>query len=232
MLGLLGSFHCVGMCGPIALILPLHKNNVWLKAIQIGLYFVGKTLTYGFLGCLFGFIGKGLFISEYQQNFSIFVGVIMVILGILSVFEIRFKGFQNTIFSGLTPLKSALGKQLHKKTFFTTLFIGFFNGFLPCGLVYTALFSALATANLSDTILYMVFFGIGTMPLMILVIYLGNFLGVSTRKYIQKIIPYAVILVGILFVFRGLGIGIPFISPTNNSLMIQENPECIVPLNH
>lgn len=230
LLGLLGSFHCVGMCGPIALILPLHRDNIWIKNIQILSYFVGKTLTYAVLGLIFGLIGKGLFIREYQQNFSIFVGIVMVLVGILSFFQIHFSYLQIPIFKGLSQVKSALAKQLKSKTIFSVFLIGFLNGFLPCGLVYTALFSALATADITSSILYMLCFGLGTSVLMIVFVYIGNFLSANVQKRIQKTIPFFVIIFGILLMMRGLGLDIPMISPSNTHLMIQENPDCIVPM--
>lgn len=229
-LGLLGGFHCVGMCGPIALLLPFNRDNDWVKALQVALYFFGKTLTYCLLGLFFGVLGKGFFIGEYQQNFSIFVGVVMLFTGLLSVFRISVFDLQLPIFRGVNKLKSILGKQLHSKGTFSVFFIGFLNGFLPCGLVYTALFSALATANIPDTILYMICFGVGTAPLMIAFIYLGNFLSASVRKYIQKAIPFFLIIIAILFIIRGLGLGIPYISPASTNLIIQENPDCVVPM--
>ncbi len=110
-------------------------------------------------------------------------------------------------------VKSALGKELKKKgndTFFT---IGFLNGFLPCGLVYMAVFGALATTNAFLGSLYMFIFGLGTIPLMTTVVYLGNFANGLVRKRIQQIIPYVVVCIGVLFVLRGLGLGIPYVSP-------------------
>lgn len=229
-LGLLGSFHCIGMCSPITFLLPFNQENEYIKALQVLLYFIGKTLSYCFLGLVFGLLGKGIFISEYQQNFSIFVGVVLFFFGLLSVFRIHFTSWKLPIFSGINGIKKALGKQLRRKNIFSVFVIGFLNGFLPCGLVYAALFGALALANLWDTILYMTFFGVGTSFLMVLFIYLGNFLSLSARDFIQKIIPYTLMLVGILFIIRGLGLGFSFISPTLMDLQIQENPNCAVPM--
>ncbi|MDO4880242.1 MAG: sulfite exporter TauE/SafE family protein [Capnocytophaga sp.] len=227
MMGLLGSFHCVGMCGPIALMIPVRQDNFLIKISQIIIYFLGKTLTYSLLGILFGLLGRGLFLREYQQNFSIFIGICMVVIGLFSIFNIKPKSIENPILIGLTHLKSALGKQLRKKTFFSVFSIGFLNGFLPCGLVYMALFSALTTVTIEQTALFMCFFGLGTIPLMFLFVLLGNFLSLKIRNYIQKVIPFFIILIGILFIIRGLGLGIHFVSPANTDLIIQNNPECI-----
>ena len=101
-------------------------------------------------------------------------------------------------------------KKKGNDTFFT---IGFLNGFLPCGLVYMAIFGAIAASNPLSGSLYMFLFGLGTIPLMTAVVYLGRFTKGNFRKNIQKAIPIFVVFIGTLFILRGLGLGIPFISP-------------------
>jgi len=75
-------------------------------------------------------------------------------------------------------------------------------------------------------VLYMVLFGLGTIPLMSTVLYMDSFLSVAVRNKIQKAIPVVVALIGVLFILRGLGLGIPYISPTTMSLFVQANPDC------
>lgn len=210
--GLLGSFHCMGMCGPIAFMLPVDRTNKVKQFLQLSSYHIGRLFTYGLIGLLFGFLGKGFYFFGFQQQLSIIVGVVMILTILLP------KTFQKLhIAKPITRLimkvKSALGKELKNKgndTFFT---IGFLNGFLPCGLVYMAVFGALTTSNALWGGLYMILFGLGTVPLMSIVVYAGNFTNGLLRKRIQQAIPYVVVCIGVLFVFRGLGLGIPFISP-------------------
>jgi hypothetical protein len=210
--GLLGSFHCVGMCGPIAFMLPIDRQNKTKGFLQILSYHFGRLLTYSLIGLLFGFLGKGFYLFGFQQQISIIVGVSMIVFILFpKIFhKINFsKNINNVIFK----VKNALGKELKKKgndTFFT---IGFLNGFLPCGLVYMAVFGALASTNAFSGSLYMFLFGLGTIPLMTSVVYLGNFTKGDFRKKIQKTIPIAVVFIGVLFILRGLGLGIPFVSP-------------------
>ena len=74
----------------------------------------------------------------------------------------------------------------------------------------------------------MVLFGIGTIPLMTGAIFLGNFVNLSLRNKIQKAIPVFVVIIGLLFIMRGLGLGIPYISPSDAKLQISNNPaDCI-----
>jgi sulfite exporter TauE/SafE len=104
--------------------------------------------------------------------------------------------------------------------------IGFLNGFLPCGLVYMALFAAIATGNSLQGAAYMALFGLGTIPMMTMAIYLGKFLNTAIRQRIQNAIPVMVVLIGLLFVLRGLGLGIPFISPAPVVEMASSAIEC------
>ncbi|MFK8266669.1 sulfite exporter TauE/SafE family protein [Capnocytophaga cynodegmi] len=228
-LGLLGSFHCVGMCGPLTLILPLEHRKPIKKAFQITSYHVGKAMAYVSLGLVFGLLGKGLFIREYQQIFSIIVGSLMILIVLLSFVNIKMNLLTKPIYFLIGKVKYALSQQLKRKNSLSIFFIGFFNGFLPCGLVYMALFGALAQTELSHSAIYMFAFALGTVPLMTATIYLGNFLSQKTKKYIQKAIPFVIIIIGGLFILRGLALGIPYISPSNMNLMIKADADCIVP---
>lgn len=225
-LGLFGSLHCVGMCGPIALLIPLQRQRKGLRYLQLGAYFIGKTLTYALMGLLFGLVGEGVFIAEYQQEFSIFAGLLMILMGLFSLLHLRVKGLGNPLLKGFSLLKNALGKQLSKKTVTSSLSIGFLNGFLPCGLVYTALFGALAMGNWRGSMTYMAVFGVGTIPLMLLLILLGDFLPLALRRRLNQWLPLMVILVGILFILRGLGLGIPYLSPADTHLILHPKADC------
>lgn len=212
LLGLLGSFHCIGMCGPIAFMLPINRENKIKGFFQILSYHFGRLFTYSLIGLLFGFLGKGFYFFGFQQQISIAVGVSMIVF---ILFPRLFKkvNFSKNISGVIFKVKNALGKELKKKgndTFFT---IGFLNGFLPCGLVYMAVFGAIATTNVFSGSLYMFLFGLGTVPLMTSVVFLGNFTKGTLRKKIQKAIPVVVVFIGALFILRGLGLGIPYVSP-------------------
>lgn len=227
-LGLMGSFHCVGMCGPIAFLLPLDRSNRFLRNGQLFLYHLGRLITYSFLGILFGLVGKGLYLFGFQQQLSIAIGLVMIIMVLLPVTVLRKYTLSKPIYQWIAKVKSALGSQLKKRspdTFFT---IGFLNGFLPCGLVYMALLGAVGEANVWRAGLYMILFGVGTIPLMTTAIYLGNFLKGEVRHRIRKLVPVFVALVGVLFILRGLGLGIPYISPKPVHALIDAGYNCEV----
>ncbi len=211
--GFLGSFHCVGMCGPIAFVLPVDRTNVYKKISQISLYHFGRLLSYSIIGLVFGIIGKSLYLFGFQQQLSIIIGVLMIVVVIIPYKTFNKYNFSKPIYKIISKVKSALGTALKKKTSDTFLTIGFLNGFLPCGLVYMAVFGAIASGNALQGSLYMLFFGLGTIPLMTSAIYFSNFLKGAMRQKIQKAIPVFVILIGTLFILRGLGLGIPYLSP-------------------
>ena len=212
-LGLLGSFHCLGMCGPIAFMLPLDRNSKSKKLTQMGIYHLGRALAYGSMGLVFGFVGKGLYLFGFQQKLSIIIGAIMIILVLVPAQYVKRLGFAKPIYGLLSKLKSRLGSELKKKTPDTFLTIGFLNGFLPCGLVYMALLGAIALGNPLQGALYMVLFGLGTIPLMTSAVYFSSFLKAGTKQAIQRFVPVFVFIIGALFILRGLGLGIPYVSP-------------------
>ena len=126
----------------------------------------------------------------------------------------------------ISVVKSALGTQFKNKSYQSLFTIGLLNGFLPCGMVYVALFGAVAMQSPTLGVLYMIMFGLGTIPLMSSVVYLKNFMTISLRNKIQKAIPYVAVFIGTLFILRGLGLDIPYISPSNTSLFVQQQPNC------
>ncbi len=210
--GLLGSFHCMGMCGPIAFMLPISHNNKLKSYFQISLYHLGRIFSYATLGAVFGILGKGFYFFGMQQKLSIIMGVMMIAVVLLpNIFKKI--NVVKPFYKLTAKLKNALGYSLKRKensTFFT---IGFLNGLLPCGLVYMAVFGALTTTSILEGMLYMSLFGLGTVPLMTSVVFLGSVTQKINRQKIQKVIPIFVVVIGLLFVFRGLGLDIPFLSP-------------------
>ena len=210
--GLLGSFHCIGMCGPIAFMLPVDRQNSTKRFFQLLSYHLGRLITYSLIGLLFGILGKGFYLMGFQQQLSIIIGLTMILIIIFPKLS-----KQNSISKKLNffvfKIKNALGKELKNKRMDTFLVIGFLNGFLPCGLVYMAVLGALTASTVLQGGFYMFLFGLGTIPLMTAVIYLGNFTKGNFRKHVQKAIPVFVVFVGLLFVLRGLGLGIPYVSP-------------------
>jgi uncharacterized protein len=224
--GLISSFHCIGMCGPIAMMLPVDRESPAKKASQILTYHLGRLTAYAAIGLVFGLVGRGLFLAGMQQKLSIFIGVAMILVILIPEKVFSQYNFSKPVFLLISKVKSALGKQFKNKSYQSLFTIGLLNGFLPCGMVYVALFGAIAMQNVGFSVLYMLLFGLGTIPMMSSVVYLQSFLTVPVRNKIQKAIPYVVVAMGMAFVLRGLGLGIPYVSPSDMSLFVQSAPNC------
>lgn len=224
--GLLGSFHCIGMCGPIAFMLPVDRSNSTKKAFQIFSYHFGRIIAYSVIGLVFGLVGKSLNLFGIQQQLSIFIGILMIVIVLIPIKTFNKINLSKPLYKLISKVKSALGRALKKKTADTFLTIGFLNGFLPCGLVYMAVFASITMQNAVQGSLYMILFGIGTIPLMTSAIYLGKFLNSTIKQRIQKAIPVFVIVIGMLFILRGLGLGIPYLSPAPIGEMVSSAIEC------
>ncbi len=224
--GLISSFHCIGMCGPIALMLPVDRTNQTKKVVQIITYHLGRLSAYAVIGLVFGLLGKGLFLAGIQQKLSIFIGVLMIVVILIPERVVARYNFSKPVFIFISKIKTSLGKQFKNKSYKSLFTIGLLNGFLPCGMVYVALFGAIAMQSESFGVLYMILFGLGTVPMMSSIVYLKSFLTIPIRNKIQKVIPFVAIIIGILFIFRGLGLGIPYISPSDMSLFVQPTPNC------
>ncbi|MBU2947753.1 sulfite exporter TauE/SafE family protein [Zobellia uliginosa] len=225
-LGLMGSLHCVGMCGPIAFMLPVDHSNNLKKFGQIFIYHFGRLMAYGIIGLVFGLLGKGLSIFGAQQKLSIAIGVLMIVVVLIPYKTFNKYNLSKPIYKVISKVKNQLGKELKKKSPDTFLTIGFLNGFLPCGLVYMALFGAIAMGNAMQGSLYMVLFGLGTLPLMTAAIYFSGLLKGGIRKKVQKAIPVFVVVIGLLFILRGLGLGIPYVSPAPVTQLATSAIEC------
>jgi uncharacterized protein len=210
-LGFAGSFHCVGMCGPIALSLPLQGNSVGQKLLGGTIYNLGRTLTYGIMGGVFGIIGQGFHLLGFQRWVSITMGIIMIASILIPVVFKKNK----------TQITGILLKQVRKRiqqlfsirSYGSLFFIGVLNSLLPCGLVYLAIAGAIGTGGIFDGIAYMILFGMGTIPALLTVSILGNIASLSIRNKLHKMVPYIVVFIGVIFIFRGLCLGIPYISP-------------------
>ncbi len=224
--GLLGSFHCVGMCGPIAFLLPVDRSNNFRRITQIFTYHFGRLLAYSIIGFIFGLVGKSFNLFGVQQQLSIVIGLLMIAAVFIPTKTLSKYNFSKPLFRVISKVKTGLGEALKKKSPDTFLTIGFLNGFLPCGLVYMAVFGALASISPLQGSLYMALFGVGTIPLMTTAIYVGNFLNGKLRTGIRRTIPVIVVLMGFLFILRGMGLGIPFVSPKPMRETVNANYDC------
>lgn len=225
--GFFGSAHCIGMCGPIAIALPVPNSNTFNFITGRILYNIGRIFTYSFLGALFGLLGSRIVIAGFQQFVTIFLGVI-ILLVVLTPFKYKSKITQHKLVQKITvPIKSGIGELFKQGTIPSMFLIGVLNGFLPCGLVYIAIAGAIASGDAISGMLYMILFGLGTFPAMFAATIFGKFINLNIRRKLTKAVPVFAILLAVLFILRGMALGIPYISPKISAQTVtQSEMEC------
>lgn len=212
-IGLLSSFHCVGMCGAIAFSIPSSGHSFIKKAIHIVAYNLGRIITYACLGVVFGLLGRQINILGFQRWFSIVAGVAILICIIQANVQskaIRFRVIDK-MYSWVQQL---IGLFIKKKSIEGVFLLGMANGLLPCGLVYLAITGALAAGTIAGAAGFMASFGLGTLPAMFLVSYFGVFISVGIRNTIKKAMPFVIAFMAVMLILRGIGLGIPILSPS------------------
>jgi uncharacterized protein len=213
LLGIGSSLHCLGMCGPIALILPLNRKNVQTKLVGTFSYSIGRIITYGILGGIFGLIGKSFELMGVLQIMSIVFGILIIIGVLFPRITSRIAPLNRSYLRFNNVIQQKLGSFLKLKSSSALFGIGLLNGLLPCGMVYTALMGSLVYGSISNGVLFMVFFGLGTLPAMAIATYYASSISTTLRQKFQKAVPYVMLVFGALIVIRGLNLNIPYFSP-------------------
>lgn len=213
-LGFLGSFHCIGMCGPISLALPVHKFAPVKKTLLILLYNLGRMTTYAVFGAIVGGLGHGVVLAGYQNSLSITLGA-FILAGLIfpKVFSANGK-IGHGVYPFFNSVKVYLSTLLKHDAASSLYTVGLLNGILPCGLVYMGLAGATATGGVISGALFMFVFGAGTVPVMLSLPLAGSFISVDARNRIRKTVPFIIGLTAVLLIFRGLELGIPYVSPS------------------
>jgi uncharacterized protein len=203
-IGFLGSFHCVAMCGPIALAMSSSSGSLSKYFLTRAIYNSGRVVTYGILGLAAGMLGHALLLAGIQKSLSIGIGAVMILTVVLMYYVrggfrsppilININGFIKRVFSNTLKKKNV-----------TSLFIsGLANGILPCGFVYLALAGASATQSPANGALYMILFGLGTIPAMMAVAAFGKLASVKARVFLTKAAPVLMIILGLVLIYRGM----------------------------
>lgn len=226
LIGLFGSLHCVGMCGPIVLALPdSSAEKVSFYAGRL-MYNLGRIITYSFLGLIFGLMGSGIAMAGFQQSLSVALGII-IIAAVLISFLFKNKLQNNAIENIYTSkIKLLFSKFIGRETNFSMLMIGILSGFLPCGLVYVAIAGAVVTASAAGSAMLMASFGFGTLPLMFAASLFGKFVSINLRRKLNRLIPVLAGLLALILILRGLNLGIPYVSPKLKTSAQMINADC------
>ena len=223
-LGFASGFHCIGMCGPIALSMGLTKKQAANFYLQNLTYQFGRIFTYSLLGGLLGIIGQGFEMAGFQKYLTVTAGVLLIIMAVFSFGGKDFASKIPFLSRFLYSVKMNLGKLLQKADYRSRFTTGLLNGFLPCGMVYMALTASLAGGGIWQGALYMALFGLGTLPFMFAIVLAGNLMNQAFRVKVLKAVPVIMIILGGLFILRGLELGIPYVSPKAEAMKIIKDP--------
>jgi len=208
-MGLVGSAHCAGMCGPLVISLACARGgtgHAWMSPL---IYQFGRLAAYLFIGAGFAALGTAFSLAGWQQALSMVAGCL--ILAALFVGP-RWTGGR-WLTQWIQWVKSSFAAKIHSPGWRATMGLGFINGFLPCGLVYVAGASAAAYGHAVAAMAFMLAFGLGTFPMMLALQVSGNRIKPAFRFKLQKLIPVVWGIMGVLLIIRGLDLGIPYLSP-------------------
>ena len=208
-LGMLGSLHCVAMCGPLMIALPAPAGGVGRLVTGRLLYQLGRVLTYALLGVLAGLFGRSLFLIGLQRWLSILLGV-AVLAGFLLSKKVALSA---PVVRLVNRLKQAMSRQFQQRSVRSHVLLGMLNGLLPCGLVYVALAGAAAVGTIGGSVGYMALFGLGTLLPMWSLSLGGKAIPAAWRWQLRKLIPFGVCALATLLILRGMALGIPYLSP-------------------
>lgn len=208
--GFFGSFHCAGMCGPIAMALPSPDQPMTSLFVSRLLYNVGRVTTYTLFGAIACMLGHSFSINGWQSDISILSGIIIILFVLFNTQAVKTK-INHRIYKFTSALKKSMGSFMQKKSFTSLYFIGVLNGFLPCGFVYLALAGAASSHGVLEGMSYMALFGLGTIPMMLILSLSGSFISLKARNWVQKISPVVAIVLALFLIQRGV--------------MLKENPD-------
>lgn len=202
LLGLAGSAHCIGMCGPLGLSLPVQSQQWSSRWVSALLYNIGRIGTYIVYGSLIGFAQWAILPFVHSYSISIVLGSILIILGIIFLLRGRYSAMEfKWPFS--QKVIQTMGKLYAQSSNRNVLFIGILNGLLPCGLVYAALAAAFASGSVWRSMVFMAGFGFGTLPAMWSLVFFAQFITADLRRGFRKLYPFVYILTGIFLIWRG-----------------------------
>ena len=214
MMGIISSMHCVGMCGPLIIAMPLEARNLFGRTKNGLLYHAGRITTYAVAGGVAGFLGFTFFAGVAQRHLSVIMGCLMLFYVLLvwlgKKTGNKWSSFANNLFWSFRQRFSRLKLFRNNRSAFL---FGLLNGLLPCGVVYLALSSSVATGSVSRGVLFMIFFGLGTTPALFSVGVAGASFRIKWKYLFQKTVPAMLSILALLLILRGMNLGVPFLSP-------------------
>ena len=205
LIGFLGSGHCLAMCGGFSMLLGQGEANRGKLIGRYSAYQGGKTLAYMFLGALVSVAGGALAGSVGFERLQIILGVLagvfMILFGFGYLTDWRFKA-PKLLGGRLAQTCSPLLNLLQMRTCGGAFLFGWFNGFLPCGLVWVALGYLASFTSISVGIVGAFFFGLGTFPALLALTLSQQQLSLQKRKWIMRGAGLLLIFFGVVSALR------------------------------
>ncbi len=198
-MGLLSGGHCLGMCGPLVLALPVSKSLVWVSIFYRVIYNLGRIFTYSILGAIAGALAAAIPLQVWQNRVAVFAGLLLVLIALAQIFAHIRLGFLSRLHGYAVKTLSPFLKNAGRGRFFL---LGMLNGILPCGMVAAALLVSIAAESLLGGVAYMAIFGAGTFPLMLIASLFGIYLSQRMRQVVSWAGPLYALLLGLLLLIR------------------------------
>ncbi len=217
--GLLTSVHCIAMCGGINLTASVGEQNI-KPALSAIMYNLGRVISYTVIGGILGAIGSAAgFSVKVRAVIGIIAGIAMLIMGLnmLGCF-----GFLRKL--SVKPPK-ALIKKLYGGKKHSALYIGLLNGLMPCGPLQSMQIFAVACGSALAGALSMMFFSLGTIPLMLV---FGAFAGVLKKRFKERMMTASAVLIfvfGLVMIQNNsalVGFSLPTIKNENDGIAVSE----------
>lgn len=209
-IGLFGSLHCIGMCGPLAVAFGTREGNTSGQNLLTSLYYnLGRTVTYSLFGLIFGLLGSFILMVDLQKTLSILLGILLIITFLFSI-DLDKSISQHSIMGKVYgKVRNFISSVMVRSQEYHPFQLGMANGLLPCGLVYLALAGALASGSLLGGMLFMFLFGLGTIPMLFLVASGYSMINLKLKKRFRTILPYVTLCFGLFLVYRGVVVDMP-----------------------
>jgi hypothetical protein len=206
--GLLGSSHCIGMCGGFVVSIGAAAPSAWSNLRRQLAYGAGRIFTYSALGAAAGFGGSRLAgslspLANVQAGLAIFAGLLLVAQGLISAGVIRLPRKSSN--NSPCLMRGFFGSFLKSPGLQGAFLAGLFTGFLPCGLVYAWLALAASSAHPAAGLAVMAAFGCGTAPLLTLFGCGSSLLSLSARGGVLRVAAWCIVLAGGMSLVRGIG---------------------------
>lgn len=230
--GMLGSAHCLGMCGPLALTLGTAAPG-WRANLRRQLaYSAGRIFTYAVLGAAAAFAATRLIRTlpgwtNVPAVLSIAAGILLVWQGLLAAGVIKNHGVAGgTACPGAAAFRGLLTARGTVEAFVA----GLFTGLLPCGLLYGMLAYAASRHDLLEGLAAMTAFGLGTVPAMVAAGLGGSLLGMASRRRLHAAAAWCLVVTGLVSMVRGASfVSLPG-SPAAGCPLCAEADEAMLPV--